>query len=129
MEVVEIEDDENLIRRYFLRPNRGHLLNGRIAATVFHGRDKQPDPDCSVYAESLMDDDREWCVQPVYASMGALAIQAYIPRRRGAEVLHAPNKQRSHTVIRKLTNATCAEMADRCAQLDVEPCRPESPGS
>lgn len=129
MEVVEIADDEHLIRRYFLRPNRGHLLNGRIAATVFYGRDKQPDPDCSVYAMSLMNNVREWCVQPVYASMGALAIQAHVPRRRGAEVLHEPNEQRSHSVMRKLTNAICAEMADRCELLDVEPCRPVPPAS
>jgi hypothetical protein len=38
MEVVEISDEEHLIRRYFLKPNRDHLLNGRIAPTVFHDR-------------------------------------------------------------------------------------------
>lgn len=74
MEVVEIADEERLIRRYFLRPNRGHLLNGRIAPTVFYNRQRQPGPACSVYAQSLMRDDREWCVQPVFASMGALAV-------------------------------------------------------
>lgn len=124
MEVVEISDEEHLIRRYFFKPNRGHLLNGRIAPTVFHDRQGQPDPDCSVYAQSLMSDDREWCVQPVFASMGALAVVAHIPRRRGAEVIHAPLEQRSHTVIRNLTNAICAEMADKWELLGVEPCRP-----
>lgn len=126
MEVVEIGDDEQLIRRYFVDPKRGHLLelNGRPAPTVFYGRTGMPDGECSVYAQSLMSHPREWCVESIPASMGALSVLAHLPRSRGAQVLHQPSKQRSHTVILKLTLALCAELAEKCEMLDVEPCRP-----
>lgn len=125
-EVVDIHDDDNLLRRYHLRPKKHHFVNGRLNPDIFFDAAGRPDPECSVFAESLMAHEREWCEPDTPGNMGLVSIAARVPRDAGARVAHAPNipgrvVPYSHTHIFGLTPAMCQQLVSLCVRLEVEP--------
>ena len=119
----EIVHQDVLFRRVFLKLHIVARDNNRVSSAAFKMKNKQPNPECSVYVQRLMASPEE----PMFTAkggQGVVALSAAVPLNLGIAVIHDPvpfdpgrpevPAQPGHAVMLMKTKEQCARLAAAC---------------